>query len=234
MLLVWFQIGFQLDMYGHIWEVNILINVATRAKGSWGQLLTAGQSEQNGPLGQWALKRQELRRVVSDRGWTEWLWRVSKVISYSLFCFITVNYAKIFQNPRKKTKYKYILTRKYAWCPFNDNTTLMIVVDVPISRLCPDDYWHTSVIQFGHVWFKCWKKPVNLQPLSILCHQRLQRASDHRQHSISLSLQTDLALQSSGYRGLGNHSNHLERTICSHPTASITSQMYTSNTFFFF
>lgn len=53
-----------------------------------------------------------------------------------------------------------------------------------------------------------------------------RKPPDQRQRSISLSLQTDLAVQSSSCRGLGNHSNHLERTVCSHPTASIISQVY--------
>lgn len=97
------------------------------------------------------------------------------------------------------------------------------------------DYWHPRVLQFRQVWFKCWKTS---EWILSRCPSNGIRGSrkppDQRQRSISLSLQTDLAVQSSSCRGLGNHSNHLERTVCSHPTASIISQIYVKPFFLFF
>lgn len=81
-----------------------------------------------------------------------------------------------------------------------------------------DKLWHTRVILRGHFWFVCWKTPAWLFsrcPSNGIKDWR--EPPDRRQHSISLSLQTDLALQSSSYRGLGNHSNYLEKMVCSHP-----------------
>lgn len=114
--------------------------------------------------------------------------------------------------------------------PLSDNTAPMIVVDVfPVTipswlsaRQSPS-VW-TSLVQTSEWIFAC-------------CPSNGIRGSrkppDQRQRSISLSLQTDLAVQSSSCRGLGNHSNHLERTVCSHPTASIISQVYVKPFFFF-